>query len=121
MRILFLIFCLFFIPASGVADDEKTKNIIMITGGEKEEDLLGLEEIGYDVNHWNLDKSSTIFMRAAGKNKPDVLERMIERGADILLKDPEGKTALSYAAQSNPDPEVINVFIKKRRRYSLHG
>ena len=38
---------------------------------------------------------------------------MIEQGASIKTKNPDGRTVLIWAIMSNPDPELISLLIKK--------
>lgn len=112
MRILVSLFILLLLPRP-VSAELFAENIFIVTGAEKPEEMDGVNILGFDGNSWDIKKTSTILMRTAAGNTPDVVETMIERGADIHLKDPKGWTALFYAAAWNKDPGVINVFIKK--------
>ncbi|MDD5021342.1 MAG: ankyrin repeat domain-containing protein [Endomicrobiaceae bacterium] len=42
-----------------------------------------------------------------------VVTKAIKEGADVNVKDENGKTALMYACESNTDVEVIRILIKK--------
>lgn len=89
---------------------------------------LRLIELGADINHAN-DKGQTPLMLALGRdfNKKsrhghhghrhgptwdDVLDTMLEQGADLTAVDADGTTTLVYALQGNKSPDIIRQIIK---------
>ncbi len=116
MRPVFFIFAfLFAFGAQARAEEGRLRQSteLVITGKETKEQIMGLHDAGYKLNAWDTEGNATVFMSAAAKNSAKVVEELIEEGGDFHLKNPNGWTALSFAAAFNPDPDVIRVFIKK--------
>lgn len=56
--------------------------------------------------------SYTPLMHAADFNtNPDIVEMILQKGADVGAPDRDGNTALMWAAMNNPNPEVIRVLM----------
>jgi ankyrin repeat protein/mono/diheme cytochrome c family protein len=74
--------------------------------------LLNALEHGADANAAD-PISRTVLMRAAISETvaPEVMQRLIDRGADVQVKDREGLTALDYARRVGREP-VIHVLTK---------
>ncbi len=65
---------------------------------------------GRDVNYRSA-AGETPLMNAAQNRNAAVTELLLERGADVSLTDPEGRTALSFAAASNQNAEVLQALL----------
>ena len=53
----------------------------------------------------------TALMWAAYSAHSDVIQALIVAGADVNVRYENGRTALMFAARSNPNPEVTQVLI----------
>lgn len=63
---------------------------------------------GLDVNARDKYGNTPIFYRAADLNEPRALKTLVENGADIHIKNNEGKTALEHILQSKRYPNTLN-------------
>ena len=72
-----------------------------------------LIELGADVNEKSVGMTPAMF--AARYNKPEILQVLIEDGADLKAKSDKGYTAKKYAEMSNASDalEVIETAMKK--------
>ncbi len=57
-------------------------------------------------------------MLAAKNSTPEIIEILIDAGADVNSRDAEGQTPLMWAAESNA-PEVVQLLLDKGANASL--
>lgn len=72
-----------------------------------------LLDYGCCINQGTRSGGSTALLRAAGVGRTDVVKLLLQRGADILLQDEDGQSALHKAAQ-NAHKEVIGLLVKSK-------
>ena len=53
---------------------------------------------------------------AAFHNRPEHVQLLVERGADILLQDVDGKLPLHWAAQVSPKPFQCSGYFRLKRK-----
>ena len=84
---------------------ERCKTLLLISkGGFLDPTCIDiLHMIGVNVNNRFLDEKEhkTPLMEAASKGFVPTIERLIRVGADIQIKDSEGRTALDFAVENN--------------------
>ena len=55
--------------------------------------------------------SKTPLMLAVENNSPEMVQTLLQAGANVDAKDKDGKTALMYAAR-NPTSDIVNILLK---------
>ena len=82
------------------------------------EGMQGRLEEGADINWRSPRYGTTALMAAAEFVKKDAVAFLLERGADVNLKDKVGRTALHFACKRSPDPpepgrvEIIKLLLE---------
>ena len=88
-------------PVSGSAENRQKamEQLLSVAGSESVEEITRLIQEGANVNA--TDDGWTPLMLAVRYNgSPEVLKLLIEMGADVSIKDKEGKRALDYADEN---------------------
>ena len=67
---------------------------------------------GGDINSLSKDLQTPL-MQASKYNSPEVVQFLIDSGANVNAGDKDGKTALMYACESNTEVEVVRILITK--------
>lgn len=89
-------------------------HILLIEASKPDSNSAKVTELiksGADVNVQGAN-GLTPLMRAAGQGRPDIVEILLQAGANIDAKDIEGKTSLMGVAMSNVEPDVAKVLIR---------
>jgi ankyrin repeat protein len=70
-------------------------------------ELLETHEVNaHNGNGWNV-----LMLAAAGNNNPEVIQALLDAGADVNARLESGSTALTFAAQFNENPEVTRALL----------
>jgi ankyrin repeat protein len=56
--------------------------------------------------------SNDVLLKLASSGTSEQLQKAIDSGADFRIQDKDGETVLMYAAEGNPDPDVITKLLK---------
>ena len=101
----------------GTCNYENTRLIFTAHGGDTEtvRSLVGLKEV--DVNHKDTD-GRTALLLAADEKHADVVQVLIDAGADIEAKDEEGRSPLLLASRRGA-VDIVNMLVKAGARVSL--
>ncbi len=67
-------------------------------------------KLGKDVVNAGDNEDKTALMFAAENNSPDVVQVLLDNGADVNAKDKQDMTALMFAAENN-SPDVVQVLL----------
>lgn len=95
--------------------DKNGASILLIASGQAKHYsvIKYLVDAGADPNFKTTPYGRTALITAAPTNtNTDIFLELITAGADVNAKTAEGLTALDYATQSNPNPEVIRILLK---------
>lgn len=78
---------------------------------------------GADVNARNKDSfdMTPLMFAALGSSRPGVINALLKAGADVTAQDATGKTAVMWAAASNPSTEVLETLLNCVDNYGHQG
>ena len=88
-----------------------TKKLLQVAHYASVEEVTQLVREGADVNAVSKDRETPLMLAALQNSNPDVLRVLIDKGADVAMKNTNGKTALDYAGE--------NEALKETHVYSL--
>ncbi len=64
-------------------------------------------------------RGETALHQAAGRARPEVVQYLLDRGADVNVQDDDGATPIFFAAASNPDPKVFFLLVERGAKLDL--
>ncbi len=67
-----------------------------------------------DVNARSPNGLTPLHLAAMYSDKPEVIETLIEKGANINARDKLGRAPLHFAAEDNQNPKIVEALLEKR-------
>ncbi|MDR1923702.1 MAG: ankyrin repeat domain-containing protein [Planctomycetaceae bacterium] len=99
---------------------KEDSNLLHIAAGQKNglEKIKLLTQLGFKIDTKNNLKQTPLLIAASTQDKTEILEYLIENGADVNAKDEQNKTPLAHAVEhaleSKEDLKVVEYLLKQK-------